>query len=267
MNNQYYFVTTSIKINDVIEAKAKMISSQLGLPYVERDGYSLQQLAEKYHSNGLLVVSRSELTVHVAGQEFFFHPGMAKLRIKSLKNGYNDQMINAMQLEPRDSVLDCTLGLGADALVANYVVGPAGTVIGLEINPLMAYVVDEGIKNYSTENKALMQAVKGIKVINADYSDYLKTLATASIDVIYFDPMFRKPLYKSASMSPLRKLADHHPVDELSLLEACRVARKRVVLKETAHSKEFARLGFNSIIGGKNSPVAFGVMEIGGEKI
>lgn len=267
MNNQDYFVTTSIKINDLIEAKAKEIASQLNIPYIERAGYSLQQLTEKYQGNGMLIVSRNNLTIYVEGQEFFFHPGMAKLRIKSLKNGYNDQMITAMQLKPKDSVLDCTMGLGADALVANYVVGSAGTVTGLEINPLMAYVVAEGIKNYHTDNKALMQAIKGIEVHNANYSEYLKTLATASVDVIYFDPMFRKPLYKSASMSPLRKLAAHDPVDRLSLLEACRVARKRVVLKETAHSKEFARLGFDNIIGGNNSPVAYGVMEVGGETI
>lgn len=244
-------------------SKAQDIAYQLQIPYIPRENYSLQQLTEKYPNDGLLIVSRTGLKIYAAGQEFFFHPGMATLRIKSLSNGHNDLMIQAMQLKPQDTVLDCTLGLGADALVANYVVGPAGRVTGLEINPLMAFVVAEGIKNFHNNNRLLMQAVKGIKVVNANYREYLKTLASASVDVVYFDPMFRKPLFKSASMSPLRKLADHHPVDEESLKEACRVARKRVVMKETANSTEFMRLGFKTVLGGKSSPVAYGIMEVG----
>lgn len=261
------FVTTSLKLNAVTITMAMQIADYLDIPYIERESYSLNELEDLYNSAGILVVSRERLSVYVAGQEFFFHPGMAKTRIKSLKNGYNDQMITAMQLKPQDSVLDCTLGLGADAMVANYIVGSRGTVTGLESSPLIAYVVAEGLKNYQYPNVYLKKAAKGIKVINISYCEYLKTLAENSVDVVYFDPMFRKPLYHSASMAPLRLLANHDPVDQTALQQACRVARKRVVLKETAGSKEFQRLGFDAVIGGKSSPVAYGVIEVGGEDI
>lgn len=265
MNDQHFLVTTALRKNSWVEDQAKGIANRLNMPYVARDDYSLQQLAAKFNGKGLLVVSRSNLIAYIAGQEFFYHPGMSKLRIKSLEDGYNDQMINAMGLQPHKSVLDCTLGLGSDALVASHVVGSAGMVIGLEINPLLAYIVTAGMKSYPTDDPAMIQALNGIKVVNCDYRTYLKALPSASVDVIYFDPMFRKPLLKSSSMSPLRGLAHHHPVDEGSLLEACRIARGRVVLKERANSGEFARLGFSTVIGGKNSPVAYGVIEVGGD--
>ena len=71
--------------------------------------------------------------------------------------------------------------------------------------------------------------------------------------------MFRHPLMQSENMNPLRYAADHDPVSEEMMAEARRVARRRVVLKETSKSTEFARLGFPEIAGGRYSSVHYGV--------
>ena len=82
----------------------------------------------------------------------------------------------------------------------------------------------------------------------------------SSFDSVYFDPMFRYPLMDSENLSPLRSLADSRALTEETVAEACRVARKRVVMKENARSLEFERLGFKTIMGGKYSKVHYGVM-------
>ncbi|MBM7854142.1 16S rRNA G966 N2-methylase RsmD [Desulfohalotomaculum tongense] len=261
MTNQ--MVTTSLNASKEMIIRAKKIAAELNINYVPRNGMSLPDLESQYSGSGILVVSKNRLSVYIKGEEFFFHPGMAKLRIKQLKNGHTDQMISAMNLNYGDSVLDCTLGLGSDAVVANYVTGGSGRVTGLEINPLMAYVVKDGIERFQNPSPTLVKAVKGINIINTDHKKYLKNLPDNSFDVVYFDPMFRNPVYKSAGMVPLRKLANHDPLAVDSVEEACRVARKRVVIKERYNSEEFERLGCEQVVGGKKSPIAYGVIVVG----
>lgn len=50
-------------------------------------------------------------------------------------------MVEAMDLKPKMSVLDCTLGLGTDATVASYIVGENGKVVGLESATLIYLIL------------------------------------------------------------------------------------------------------------------------------
>ncbi|MCD5407490.1 MAG: class I SAM-dependent methyltransferase [Desulfotomaculum sp.] len=256
-----HLVTTSLKTTTETIKTAKQIAAELDILYESRAGRSLADLETTYGSSGILVVAKSKLTIYIQGQAFFFHPGMAKLRIKALKNGIADQMIKAMDLSRGDSVLDCTLGLGSDAVVANYVAGQPGLITGIESNVLMAYVVKAGLAAYQNSSRVLVQAVRGIKVINAEHYQYLSSLPANSVDVVYFDPMFRQPLNKSAGILPLRKLANYSPLATEIIQAACRVAKKRVVIKEKTGSDEFNRLGFSEVVGGKKSPVAYGIIK------
>lgn len=81
------------------------------------------------------------------------------------------------------------------------------------------------------------------------------------MDIVYFDPMFREPITDSASINPLRHYANGEPLDEESVREAVRVARKTVVLKEARYSGEFERLGFSLPERGK-SKITYGVISI-----
>ncbi|KNZ70837.1 hypothetical protein Tfer_0517 [Thermincola ferriacetica] len=262
------YVTNTHKINPESVAMAESCSKVLKVPFIPRNKRPLNALCPEGEEAGFLVVSKNlELSLIYKGFELFFHPSMSKVRIKALQKGQNDPMLTAMDACPGDSVLDCTLGLGSDAIVASFAVGASGRVVGLESVPVIALIVRHGLQHYRDKNERINEAMRRIEVINADYLNYLKTLPDNSFDIVYFDPMFRKPMQKSSSMKPLRRWVNGDPLSMEAVNEAVRVATKRVVMKEGSSSGEFARLGFKNIVGGKHSPIAFGFIITGkGEK-
>lgn len=200
--------------------------------------------------------------LETTGGEFFFHPNLAQLRLKNLRLGQGDHLVEAMALAPGMRVLDATLGLATDATVASFAVGAEGKVTGLESSPLIAAVVSHGLKHFKAVNYPLQEAMRGIEVIHTDYLAYLKQTPDKTFDAVYFDPMFRHPFMASSHLNPLRSLADHRPVSGEAVREACRVAKRRVVLKESSHSEEFQRLGFTKIVGGRYSKIHYGIIEV-----
>ncbi len=256
-----YAVTTILRDEGGLARKAREISVRLGVPFLPRNNRSIEEIIRTGELHGVLVVGKKRLSYVHPGGEFFFHPGMAKLRINEILKGKTDQMIKALDLKPGDSFLDCTLGLGSDAIVASFFI-ESGEVTGIEKSPLISLIVGEGLSTYGGEaDGALIRAMRRIKVICADYTDYLKNRPDRSTDVVYFDPMFRVPGNKSCAIEALRPLADRSPLSPEALREALRVARRRVVVKEARNSPEFSRLGIDFIAGGKHSPVAYGIIE------
>lgn len=233
---------------------------------MDRGELSLEDLSQKLCVDGMVVVSRQKAAYVCEGQEFFFHPGMAGLRIKELKNGKTDQMIKAMSLQSGDSVLDCTLGLGTDAIVASFITGPGGRVTGLESSLLISVLVHHGLLTYPEVDEEIALSMRRVEVINIDHKEYLASLPPRSFDVVYFDPMFRTPRYYSPAINSIRSLANPEPVDSEVIDLASMVAAKRVVLKERRGSAEFERLGFKTIMGGKYAPVAYGVIDLRGQE-
>jgi hypothetical protein len=57
-------------------------------------------------------------------------------------------------------------------------------------------------------------------------------------------------------------VANKNPLTLETIAEAKRVARQRVVLKESSKSLEFARLGFLERAGGRYSKVQYGVIRL-----
>ena len=187
---------------------------------------------------------------------------MAELRIKHLQNGKHDHMIEAMNLQAGMTVLDCTLGLATDAIVASYVVGAAGKVTGLE-SSFMAFLISHlGLREFQHPSAAITEAMRRIEVVETDSYSYLQRQPDDSYDIVYFDPMFRQPVYSSSNIKPIRSFADNSPLSEKMINEAFRVARQRVVCKEKNGSSEFDRLGFSVRRGGKNSAIQYGILEI-----
>ena len=255
-------VTTGHKMNTASQTLAKETADRLGLPFVVRGNSSVEALMEQYEVPAVMVAKKQALTLVTSGGELFFHSSMAHLRIKNLRMGKKDNMLEAMGLEAGMRVLDCTLGFGADALVASYAAGAEGKVTGLESSPLIAAVVGYGMQHLMAENYDIHEAMRRITVYNRNYLDYLKQQPAGSVDIVYFDPMFRHPLRASTNLDPLRSVANPSPVSEEAVEEACRVARYRVVLKENSRSLEFARLGFTHVMGGRYSRVHYGVMTV-----
>lgn len=254
-------VTTTHKPDAESVILGRQAASSLNTVFVDRQRMSLEKLREVYSCVNVLVIKNSQLTLFSPLGEYFFHPSMSVPRIKAIKEGKTDHMVDAMQLISGDTVLDCTMGLGADAIVAAYVSGSMGKITALESSPEIAYIVGQGLKSYNDKRPYLKEAMSRIDVINENYNSFLIKLQENSFDIVYFDPMFRFPRQKSSSMEPLRGVVNPAPIELNAIKHAIRVARKRVILKENWFSKEFERLGFKRLSGGRYSPIAFGIID------
>lgn len=241
------FVTTSIKFTPELISEAKHLAKKLHVPYVKRNRAGMQELYQQYDPEAVIVARNGWRYEHQNGHEFFFHPNMSALRIKHLGQGQADAMVEAAGLRVGDTVLDCTLGMGADAIVASYAVGESGKVIALESQTLIATLVEQGFQTYESDRTRLVQAMRRIEVRHGSYQEQLPTFPDQSVDIVLFDPMFRDTVRESAAMQALKPLANPTAIDEQSFSEAKRVARRAVLVKERPRSGEFARLGLEVI--------------------
>ncbi|MGE5404149.1 MAG: class I SAM-dependent methyltransferase [Candidatus Saccharibacteria bacterium] len=249
--------TTDSELDEILE-----FASEAGAVYVPRNNKSLDKLMNEHTVPRIIVWEPEGPVLYTNNQRFFYHPSMGKTRAAHLRKGKPDVMVEAMALEAGMSVLDCTMGLGADALVASYVVGPAGRVLAVESSRLIMAIVKCGIRKHTQGPIWLDEALRRIEIINAHHFSILKQQSDKSFDVVYFDPMFEKPVSSSAGISPMRSLANYDKLSIESWQEAKRVARHRVVVKERQDSMEFDRLNVDEIIGGKSSTIAYGVYRI-----
>ena len=255
-------VTTARKFSDDMKILAENTARKLDLKFVERKDFSTDSLKKIFGAENILIAKKNSLNLLTGDGEIFFHPNTAHLRIKNLRNGEGDRLIDAGKISAGMKILDCTLGLGSDAIVESFVVGETGKVTALEINPVLAEIVRHGMQNFSADNEKVLQAMRRIEVITADYFDFLKNAAENSFDVVYFDPMFRHAITKSSGINPIRPIANKNPLTTAAVNEAVRVAKNFVVMKENSKSHEFERLGFKIADGGKYSSISFGVISL-----
>lgn len=251
-------ITTARKPSREMEAEAQEIGQRYDIPYLIRGNSNLNQLIEAH--NIVLLLSREHLSCHTAGGQLFLHPNMAAVRIKLLRQGKPDKMLDVMDIHADDSVLDCTAGLCSDSLVAAYQVGDGGKVVALEKSLPVYIVVRHGLDYYSGPER-FRDLAQGINLIHADYREYLRQLPAKSFDIVYFDPMFDVPVMETSALLPLRPLASHQPLDPTDISLAARVARKKVVVKQRSFFN-FASLGLQRIAGSQNRKISYGVLEV-----
>ncbi len=237
-------VTTGLKPSPATREHAKELAERFQLPLIERREYSLAFLRRKHQTDGIIVVSAKGARIErKEGQPFFFHPNTAAFRIKRLERGDTDTMLSACQIKPGDAVLDATLGLGSDAIVFSYAVGPTGRIVGIESEKTVACIVADGLAHWQG-SAPLQEAMRRIEVVMGDHLEILKELPDRSFDVIYFDPMFETTVEESSGISGLRGFANYSPLISEGVNQALRVARRRVVLKEGKAGKLYERFGF-----------------------
>lgn len=246
-------VTTSTKVDAAQVREARAVAARWGLPFLPRrakEGIA-PWLGTKV--DALLVVGGDGVTLWDPEGSFTFHAGMAHLRRMRLRAGEPDAFVRVAELRPGDSVLDCTLGLAQDALVASLAVGAGGRVVGLERSLALCAVAAEGLRRYE------LGADSGlIEVRHADAREYLRTLPPASFDVVFFDPMFAKPKKAQPAFDVLRRFAEHAPLTSETLEEARRVARRWVVVKGARYSDDLRKLGLEEEPGSRYTDVIWG---------
>ncbi|HUL58772.1 MAG TPA: class I SAM-dependent methyltransferase [Anaeromyxobacteraceae bacterium] len=153
----------------------------------------------------------------------------------------HDPFLEAAGVRPGDAVLDCTLGLGADALVAAAAAGPEGRVVGLEASPALAAWAAEGLARLAAA------PARRVEVRAGDHAAALAALPDRSFDVVVFDPMFRHARAEPGGFDAVRLLADPRPLAPAALARARRVARRCVVVKDGAPGWDLARLGLTPL--------------------
>ncbi len=255
-------VTTSERpLAETVE-RAIRLAAELEAAYVPRSNKTIRAMHTKWTVEEIVVVSPQEVKLLSEGMHpFFFHPSMALVRLKRLIAGGKDTLLSVSGVMPGDTVLDCTAGLCSDSLVYSYAVGGRGTVIAMESSRVLHAIVREGLQTYETGIPEIDNAMRAIRTIHGRHEDILRRMEDKSADVVYFDPMFEKPVTTSSSIVPLRSQAFREPLSEEAVEDAIRVARKKVVLKDHRDSGQFQRLGF-SLVRVSASAVAYGVIAI-----
>lgn len=230
-------------------------------------------------SGPLLKIYKKRLSLEQNGTSLFFHPSMALLRIINILKGEADRFLETAKIREGDSFLDTTMGLGSDALIASWAAGPDGQVTALEASPLIYALVKDGIpkmaklqppkvKNALKEKAwlELIKASENIKLVYTDHLEYLRSLKDDSYDIVYFDPMFKITVDSSASIKPLKIWSDSAALRAEVVSEACRVAKRKVLLKERKGSPEFDKLGFRIVPTGKYSSFNYGEINLENEE-
>jgi 16S rRNA (guanine1516-N2)-methyltransferase len=231
---------------------------------------SVRKLSQAYGASTLLLQADNQLKLYadiepdLSSTEpipMFFHPSMSFVRVKRLMQGEGDALIECSAAAPGDSVLDCTAGLASDSIVFSYAVGPEGHVTTVESAPALHMLVREGLAHYKTHLEPFNEAMRRIEVKWGDHERVMEQMPDCSVDIVYFDPMFRSPIEDSSGIQPLRRLANHSPLSETAIRHAKRVARKRIVLKEHRDGGEFERLGFERI-NRSGTKITYGVIQL-----
>ncbi|MDZ5473150.1 class I SAM-dependent methyltransferase [Bacillus sp. 31A1R] len=254
-------ITTAGRTNDEMIQKAENIAIELNSSYKPRKKLSVQNFQTIYNDDFIVVgKERLELFPNHEIEPFFFHPNSAMFRIKRLQKNEHDPFLEAAKLEKGMSLLDCTLGLASDSIVASFAVGNKGKVLGTEGNKFLAYIVKTGLSQWDSGVNEINEAMSRIEVLSQTSLKVLKDLKDESFDCVYFDPMFEESILESDGIRALTKFALYESLTKETIKEALRVAKYRVVLKDHFRSPRFEEHGFQAIKR-KSAKFHFGTIE------
>lgn len=254
-------VTTAGRTDPIMIEEAKQVALDLDCMYQERNKKSILSLQSRFQDD-CIVVGKERLELFLLDGEaepFFFHPNSSMFRIKRLMRNEHDPFIDATGLRKGMSFFDCTLGLASDSIVASFVVGQTGTVVGTEENKYLAYLVNRGLMNWESGLAEMDEAMRSISVVHSNALTRLKEIPSNEFDCVYIDPMFEETILESDGIRALAELAAYTEVSEEFILEAKRVARNRLVLKDHFRSARFEKFGF-SVVKRPSSKFHFGII-------
>ena len=224
---------SSARARNEVASKARAEALRIGWEHVEREDLPAR-VKEASNADVLIFGADGARLVRYEGGEkaatFRFHPSTAPLRIENIERGGADVMASAMGLRADDEVLDCTMGLGADAIVTAFVVGPGGSVEALESSEEIFTAVDIGMRGYSGDRR-VEESIGRIARRRADYRKVLKTLDDGAYDIVYMDPMFQTKVRPATPIDAIRTWACVDYPSWEDILDAARVARRRFVMK------------------------------------
>src|SRR4051812_24875199 len=245
-------VTTCGKPSGKLLHQARNAALRWNVPFAERAWKgSLRPLLDQ--SRAVIVFGRSGVELWDAQGRTAFHEGLAALRLGRLARGdRSDPLVRAADFQPGDAVLDATLGLGQDAMVAARAVGPGGSVLGVERSAALHALVAAGLQARRQDPEACR-----IETRCADSAEVLASLPPRAVDVVLFDPMFGRSQGAQPPFQMLRRHASHAPLTPELLALGRRVARRAVVVKAARYSDALKGLGLTPEPHSRFSQVVF----------
>jgi len=234
-------------------AEARELAARFGLRSEPRAGRALADLLQDASGAPVLVLAAGRADLYERGRVYRASVGMALLRVRRARKGETDPLVAHAGLEAGDSVLDATLGLGGDALVAAQATGTS--VVGLEADPLVAAFTQAALRRLPEHGR---EPGRLIEVLHADHGAWLHAQPAQSFDVVLFDPMFRRAGDSGPLFDLLRTHANQAPLSPDTLSRARRVARRGVLVKDSARGEELQRLGLTHRPTRRSAAIVFG---------
>ena len=260
-------VTTPLHPDPAEIEAALQAAERYGIPCVARGNRALSRALAEVGAEAALVLSATRAVLAAGGAEHAWSPGMGALRLKRYLEaragrrtapGARDPFLDAAGIVPGDAVLDCTAGLGADALVAAAAAGPGGRVLALESSQALAAWTGEGLRRFPAE------AARRVEVRHADHREFLARAEPRSFEVIVFDPMFRHARGEPGGFEVVRRLSDPRPLSPEALVAARRAARRWVLVKDGAPGWDLTRLGLTPMPSARGAHRYYARVEAGG---
>lgn len=244
-------VALSGSTDATLRAEAEACATRWGLPFLLRSPKAplrgLLDQARVLVVFGEDAVSLWDRLAHVRGGA-----GLAALRLKEIAKGRTEDPLQRVgELAPGERVLDATLGFAQDARVAARLVGPGGSVLGVESSLPLAVLADATLRREAPKSSAR------IEVRRADSGALLREMPAGSVDVVLFDPMFGRALSAQPGFEMLRRLADPAPLTPEVLAEARRVARRVVLVKSARYTPSLRALGLRHEWASRSAPVVW----------
>jgi 16S rRNA (guanine1516-N2)-methyltransferase len=234
-------------------AEADDLARRFGLEARPRQGRPLHEIIAEAEGSPVLVLGEKRADLYDGNLSFRASAGLAFLRLLRTRSGPPDPLVAAADLRPGERVLDATLGLAGDALLAAQATNT--TVVGLEQSGLLAAFTQAGLTRLPGHGR---EPGRLIEVVQADHKGFLKTQSTGSFDVVLFDPMFRVKGAAGPLFDLLRAHADRQPLTREALDEARRVSKRGVLVKDHARGEELQRLGLTPRRSRRMAVIAFG---------
>lgn len=176
-----------------------------------------------------LLVMKTGLGLRAQDRIWRWHDGLLHARLEA---GTGHPLVRLTGMAPGDLVLDCTLGLGADARLCAAITGRR--VLACEASLPVFLCAREG----------LARAAAPVEVLYDDAEHLVRALPARSVDIVVCDPMFPPGQQGTApTLDVLRLVAVPWTPDRAWLDAARRIARKAVVVRDTASRALLRQLG------------------------
>ncbi|MBT5627618.1 MAG: class I SAM-dependent methyltransferase [Chloroflexi bacterium] len=238
-----FVVTTSRRASSDIRAQARQKASDWKLPYFDRHDETLVDVTGTFEA--VFVYDHDGLGLSIGESNLKFNLGTAALRLQAISRGEPVTLIRVGEIQANDRVLDATLGLGHDSIVAARAVGPKGSVVGIESSWPLFTLISEGLTQYDSGDES-----SDVQPVFDDSRSYLANADADSFDVVILDPMFSIPKRSDGSFEVLRKFASPAGLDPDWIQMARRVAKRWVVVKTDYEKDWFSSEGLERVPSG-----------------